>query len=168
VARAAIVCAAAAFLIAGDGSAGLKALMVLPPALAGRYVRVSPGFDLMFAVALMAEVVATSLGAYDSISWGDGLSHVVLPLLSGPILYAGVVCVRGSVDSLLASALVTALAVLTLGAIWELVEWLVDAAFGTDFSQGYDDTFDDLRNNAIAAVGSGGLVAASLRWRGRV
>jgi hypothetical protein len=174
--RAAIVCAAALFLIAGDGSAGLKALLVLPPAFAGRFVRVAPVFDFALAFALLAEVVATSLGVYDSINWGDGLSHVVLPLLSGPILYAGIVRLRrgAEVDAaptawfLLAAALVTAVAVLSLGVVWELVEWVVDAVFGTDFSQGYDDTLDDLRNDAIAAVGSGALVAAWLRWHKRM
>jgi hypothetical protein len=173
--RAAIVCAAALFLIAGDGSAALKALLVLPPAFAGRFVRVHPAFDLIFAFALLAEVVATSLGAYDSISWGDGLSHIVLPLLAGPILYASIVRLRGAGEVRAApaawppvgSALVTAAAVLWLGAMWELVEWVVDAAFGTDFSQGYDDTLDDLRNDAIAAAGSGALVAAWVRWQER-
>jgi hypothetical protein len=170
--RAAIVCAAALFLIAGDGPAGVKALLVLPPAFAGRLVPVRPAYDLLFASALLAEVVATSLGAYDSISWGDGLSHVVLPLLAGPILYAGIVRLRGVAEvrpapgarSLLGAGLVTAAAVLWLGAIWELVEWVVDAAVGTDFSQSYDDTLGDLRNDAAAAAGSGALVAAWLRW----
>jgi hypothetical protein len=171
-----IACAAAVFLITGDDSAGLKALLVLPPACAGRWVRVHPVFDLVFALALLVEVVATSLGAYDSIAWGDGLSHVVLPLLSGPILYAGIDQIRGGVagddasaaGSLFWSALVTAVAVLCLGVAWELIEWVVDAAFGTDFSQGSDDTLDDLRNDAFAAVGSGALVAAWLRRQGRV
>jgi hypothetical protein len=82
--RAALVCAGALFLIAGDGAAALKALLVLPPAFVGRFVRVPPAFDFVFAFALLAEIVKTSIGAYDSISWGDGLSHLVLPLLSGP------------------------------------------------------------------------------------
>ena len=175
--RAAIACAAAFFLIAGDGSTGLKALLVLPPAFAGRLVPVHPAFDFIFALALLAEVVATSLGAYDSISWGDGLSHVVLPLLSGPILYAGIILVRGGADvegtqarrsCRLRPGLVTAAAVLCLGAVWELVEWVVDAVFGTDFSQGSDDTLDDLRNDAFAAAGSGALVAAWLKGHDRV
>jgi hypothetical protein len=69
--------------------------------------------------------------------------------------------------SLLGPALATAAAVLCLGAVWELVEWVVDGAFGTDFSQGYDDTRDDLRNDAIAALGGGALVAAWMRGHGR-
>jgi hypothetical protein len=170
--RASIVCAAALFLIAGDGSSGLKALLVLPPAFAGRFIGVHPAFDFIFAFALLAEVVPTSLGAFDSIGGGDGLSHVVLPLLSGPILYAGIVRLRRGAEvrvaptawSLVGAALVTATAVICLGAMWELVEWLVDAVFGTDFSQGYDDTRDDLRNDAMAAAGSGALVAAWMRW----
>jgi hypothetical protein len=176
VVRAAIAWAAAFFLIAGDGSTGLKALLLLPPAFAGRLVPVHPAYDFIFALALLAEVVATSLGAYDSISWGDGLSHVVLPLLSGPILYACIILVRGGADvegtqarrSCLRPGLVTAAAVLCLGAVWELVEWVVDAVFGTDFSQGSDDTLDDLRNDAFAAAGSGALVAAWLKGHDRV
>jgi hypothetical protein len=176
VVRVAIASAAAFFLIAGDMSSGLKALLVLPPAFAGRLVAVYPAFDLIFALALLTEVVATSLGAYDSISWGDGLSHVVLPLLSGPILYAGILHVRRGAEaegtaaprSLLGAGLVTATAVVCLGVVWELVEWVVDAVFGTDFSQGTDDTLDDLRNDAFAAAASGGLVAAWLKGHDRV
>lgn len=173
--RAAIVCGALLFFIAGDSSAGLRALLVLPPAFAGRFVPVHPAFDLVFALALLAEVVATSPAAYDSISWGDGLSHILLPLLSGPILYAAIVRIGGGAEvggapaarSLLGPALVTAAAVLCLGVAWEFVEWVVDATFRTDFSQGYDDTRDDLRNDAIAALGGGALVAAWMRGHGR-
>jgi hypothetical protein len=175
VVRAGIAGAALLFLVVGDEAAGIKALLVLGPAFAGRVVSAPPVFDLLFALALLIEVVATSLGAYDSISWGDGLSHLVLPLLSGPVLYAGTVRVRpgaqpdatGASRSLFRAGLITAGAVLCLGVIWEAVEWVVDWAFGTDFSQGHDDTVEDLRNDAIAAIGSGLLVAAWLRTGGR-
>jgi hypothetical protein len=95
----------------------------------------------------------------------------VLPLLSAPILYCGIIQIRGGTElsgarparSLLGAALVTAAAVLCLGGIWEVVEWVADAAFGTDFSQGNDDTFDDLRNDGIAAACGGALVAGWTR-----
>jgi hypothetical protein len=168
--RLAILCSAAIWLIAGDGSAALRALLVLPPALLARLVRVDPSFDLLFSFALAAEGAATGLGGYDSISWGDTLSHLVLPLLSGPILYTGLVRLGAVPDPevatsgrfLAGAAVVTAASVLALGALWELVEWAADGLFGTNYSQGYNDTLGDLLADAIAAIGSGALVAASV------
>src|SRR5918999_5424483 len=50
--RGAILVVAAASLVAGDGAAALKALLVLLPAVASRLVGVAPVFDLVFVVAL--------------------------------------------------------------------------------------------------------------------
>jgi hypothetical protein len=162
---------AAASLLAGDGAAALKALLVLLPAVASRLVGVAPVFDLVFVVALAGEAIATALGAYDSLSWGDTLSHLALPLLSGPVVYVGLVRLVGIEPgaptprySVIAVALVTAVSVFCLGVAWELVEWTADDTFGTNYSQGYTDTLRDLRNDAIAAVASGTLVAMWL-WR---
>jgi hypothetical protein len=171
VGRAGILVACAAFLLGGDGAAALKALLVLVPAIAARLVGVPPGFDLIFVVALAGEVIATALGAYDSVSWGDTLSHLALPLLSGPVVYVGLVRLLGTEPgaptrplSVIAAALVTAVSVLCLGVAWELVEWTADDTLGTNFSQGYTDTIRDLRNDAIAAAASGVLVALWV-WR---
>jgi hypothetical protein len=171
VARVALLCSALAWLVAGDSSAALRALLVLPPALLGRLVRVHPAFDLLFAFALAAESTATGLGAYNSISCGDKLSHLVLPLLSGPVLYAGLVRLDAaatppparSARFLLGGAVLTAVSVLALGALWELVEWAADGVFATNYSQGYRDTLLDLLADALAAIGGGVLVAAWLR-----
>jgi hypothetical protein len=169
--RVAIGCSAVIWIVVDDGSTALKAVLVLPAALLGRVARVTPAFDLLFACALAAEVTATGLGAYDSISWGDKLSHLVLPLLSAPILYAalvrlGAVTERSddpSASALVGAVVVTAACVLAVGALWELVEWAADSAFGTDFSQGYGDTLGDLLADAVAAIGGGALVALWLQ-----
>jgi hypothetical protein len=166
-----MLCLAAALLAAGDGPAGLKALLVLPPALLGRLARVHPGADLLFTLALAAEVTGTALGVYDSIGWGDTVSHLVLPLLSGPIMYVALVRL-GAVPEptaapterfLVGAAFVTAITVLGVGAMWELVEWAADGTLGTQYAQGYEDTLVDLLADAIAAVTSGALVAMWLR-----
>jgi hypothetical protein len=169
--RGALLCAAAAFLATGDGSAGLKALLVLAPALAARFARVPPAFDLVFTLALAAEAIGTKLGAYDAINSEDTLSHTALPFLSGPVVYGvlarlGVVTEPGDAREarpLLRAATVTAVGILALGVAWELVEWAADSALRTDYSRGYSDTRADLINDAIAAVASGVLVAAWLR-----
>lgn len=170
--RLAILLSAGVWLATGDGSAAAKALLVLPPALLGRVVRIHPGYDLLWTSALAAEETGTALGAYNSIGWGDTLSHFVLPFLIAPILYLGLVRLgaaagpRGapSVSFLVGSALMTAAAVLALGALWELVEWAVDSALGTNFSQGYTDTLVDLLADAVAAVLGGAMVGV---WLGK-
>jgi hypothetical protein len=165
--RIAILVAAAAFLVAGDGTAALKAILVLVPAVAARLARVPPVLDLVFVLALGAEAIAPSLEAYDSISWGDTLPHIVLPLLSGPVLYLGIRRLGGAWGRAPAgAALLTAASVVGLGAAWELVEWASDDALGTNYSQGRPDTLEDLRNDAIAAVASGALVGLWLRRQG--
>jgi hypothetical protein len=169
--RGGLLCAAAAFLATGDGSAGLKALLVLPPALAARFAGVPPAFDLVFTLALAAEAIGTKLGAYDAISSGDTLSHIALPFLSGPVVYGvlarlGLVTEPGAARGprrLLRAATVTAAGILALGVAWELVEWAADSALGTDYSRGHTDTRADVINDAIAAAASGVLVAVWLR-----
>ena len=173
--RAGLVCAAAAFFATGDGSAALKALLVLAPALAARVARVPPAFELVFTLALAAEAIGTKLGAYDSVSWGDTLSHTALPFLSGPVVYGilarlGVASEPGTARgtrALLRGATVTAVGILALGVVWEVVEWAADSALGTDYSRGYGDTRADLTGDAIGAVASGALVAGWLRTAAR-
>lgn len=143
---------------------------MLAPTLAGRWARVAPAFDLLFTLALAVEAIGTGLGALDAIGWGDAVSHLVIPFLSAPIVYQ--VLVRLSAippldvarvaHPLAGAALVTAVGVLALGAVWELVEWGADSAFGTAYSQGHTDTLSDLLADAIAAAAGGVLVAVWL------
>lgn len=169
--RLGVLCAAAIFLAMGEGSAALKALLVLPVALAARLVRVHPVLDLTLALALATEAIGSGAAGYDAIAGGDTSAHLVLPLLSGPVLYVGLVrlgavpnhAARPDTLGLLGAAIVTSAAVLALGAAWELVEWAADGMLDTNYSQGYDDTLGDLLNDALAATGSGALVALWLR-----
>jgi uncharacterized membrane protein YjdF len=152
--RVAILCSAAVFLAIGDGPSALMAVLVLVPSLAARVIRVNPALDLVFAAALGAQAVGRSVVG------GDTLPHLVLPLLSGPVLYVGLERL-GIVPRL--PGVTTFVGVLALGAAWELVEWSADAALGTDYSQGYGDTAGDLFNDAIAAAASGVLVSVWVR-----
>jgi hypothetical protein len=62
-----------------------------------------------------------------------------------------------------AAALVTAIAVICLGAPWELVEWAADNTAGPNDAEGYEDTVTDLAVDTIAAVGAAAIVAVRLR-----
>jgi hypothetical protein len=141
------------------------------PAIAGRVVRVPAALDLLFAVTLAVEALGTGLGAYAWVGWPEGGSHLVIPFLSAPIVYQafarlGAIPVADETSarrSTVGAGLVAAAGVLALGALWELVEWGADNVFGTDYSQGYDDTLSDLLADSIAAAGGGVLVAVWLR-----
>jgi hypothetical protein len=164
------VCAGA-FLAAGHDSDALKALLVLAAALPGRLARVEPAFDLLFTLALAAELIGTGLGALDWIGWGDEESHLVIPFLSAPIVYKVLVRLSATPPLDLARVphpfvgafVLTGVGVLALGALWELVEWGADRSFGTDYSEGYTDTLSDLLADAVAAAAGGVLVAVWLR-----
>jgi hypothetical protein len=157
VVRAGLVCAVAALLFAGDGAVAAKVVLVLPATLASRLIDVNPLLDLVFTLALAAEAAGSALAAHELIGWNDRISHLVLPLLSGFVIYAALQ--RTTAPHRPAGVgLMTGIAVLALGAVWEIVEWGVDAALGTDFSMGHDDTVGDLSADAVAAAGAGAVV----------
>jgi hypothetical protein len=124
----------------------------------------------VFALALSAEAVVTALTTH-RIGWDDTVSHLALPLLSGPALYVALVRL-GALDPpapmaprrlFIGAGLVTATAVLALGATWEVVEWAADSSHGTDYSMGYHDTLVNLAVDRIAATGTGAAVIVWLR-----
>jgi Predicted membrane protein (DUF2238) len=160
VVRAGLVGAAVALFVAGDGAVAAKVVLVLPATVAARVLGVHPVLDLVFALALAAEAAGSALAAHELIGWDDRISHLVLPLLCGLVVYAALQR-TGARHRPAALGLMTTVAVLAIAALWEIVEWGVDAAFGTNFSMGRDDTVGDLSADAVAAAGAG---AAAVVW----
>jgi hypothetical protein len=162
--RIGIAAIAAGFLLAGDETAALKALLVFVPAVASRMARAPVAFDLLFVGTLAVEALGTGLGFYGRVGWPDGGSHLVIPFLSAPIVYHAFVRLRAITAPKepragIGTGLVVAAGVLALGALWELVEWGADSVFGTDYSQGYTDTLSDLLADGFAASAGGVAVA---------
>jgi hypothetical protein len=159
--RVGLACAAAALFLAGDAAVATKAVFVLPATVGARLLGVHPAADLAFTLAIAAEAAGTALAAHGLIGWDDRISHVVLPLLLGLVVYDALRR-RRTVRRPAAAGLVTGMAVLVIAALWEIVEWAVDAAVGTNFSMGRDDTIGDLSADAVAAAGAG---AAAVVWQ---
>jgi hypothetical protein len=158
---------AVGFLVAGDESAALKALLVLAPTIASRLVRPPAAFDLLFAVILAVEALGTGVGLYDRVGWPDGGSHLLIPFVSAPIVYQAFVRLHATTPpeeprAATGTGVVVAAGVLALGALWELVEWGADDLFRTNYSQGYADTLSDLLADAVAASAGGVAVAVRL------
>jgi hypothetical protein len=164
--RLAIVVIGIGASIAGDAATAIKCVLLLPPAVASRLVAARPAWGLAFTVALAVEALASATGLNGIAGWNT-MAHLVLPFLSGPLLYSGLerlgVRVDAEVSSRLrariAAGVVTFTSVLATGALWELVEWAADTWFGTHFATSYDDTVMDLLHDALAAFASGVVIA---------
>jgi hypothetical protein len=164
--RAAVAVTALVAAADGDRAATIKCVLLLVPALASRLVAVAPAWQIAFNLALLVEAVGSAEG-FNGVRGWNTVAHLVLPFLSGPFLAcalarlglradadaAGVVAARSAVG------IVTFASVLAIGAFWELLEWAVDARFGTHFAISYTDTVMDLLHDALAGLASGHVVA---------
>jgi hypothetical protein len=162
--RIGLVCVAVTLFWAGDAAVAAKFVLVVPATVGARLLRVHPAADLAFTFALAAEARGSALAAHELIGWDDRLSHLVLPLLLGLVVYTALRR-RRAARRPTAAGLLTGIAVLVIAALWEVVEWAVDTAFTTNFSMGRDDTVGDLSADAVAAAGAG-AAAAVLQYAG--
>jgi hypothetical protein len=131
-----------------------------------RFVNLPRLYDLSFVLAMNLQGWAQVSGAYDAISWFDHFAHVMIPLLSAPVLY--VVLARLDVvpdpkdDTTgrhYVGIFVMTLALgMALGSAWEMVEWTSDHVAGTHLQKGNTDTVSDLLADSIGAAAGGGLL----------
>jgi uncharacterized membrane protein YjdF len=95
----------------------------------------------------------------------DDLVHFTLPMLTAPVLYIALARLdvvpdprdETHVRHYVGIFVVTAALGITMGALWELVEWRSDAWFGTHLQLSNDDTVGDLLRDSL-----GSLVGAAL------
>lgn len=162
--RALILVGGIAVLLSGEDRAWFLiaafALSLLP-----RLVGVARGFDIAFVVATAINGAGNTFRLYERVTLFDEAAHLLTLLLITPALYAalaGVVAfppLQGPTtrQRAAAAALATAALAMTMALLWELFEWGLDAALGTNLSLGYTDTLVDMAMGAL-----GGLVAAAL------
>src|SRR4051812_23918829 len=88
--RLVILVAGLAATTTGDREAAIKCMLLVPPAVLSRSVRAPLAFEFVFMLALAIEATASVLGLNRTGAWNT-MAHVVLPFLSGPLLYQGFV-----------------------------------------------------------------------------
>jgi hypothetical protein len=140
--------------------------------LVGRALNLPRVYDLCLVVAMALQGFGEAFDLYDEFVRFDDLVHVTLPLLTAPVLY--IALARGEVvpdprdethlPHYVGIAVVTAALGITVGALWEIVEWRSDAWFGTNLSEGNDDTNGDLVRDAIGALTGAALLVAWARF----
>jgi hypothetical protein len=170
--RAGLVVAAVATVAGGDTGAAVSVTAVAVLGLLARVVKLPRAYDWGLMAVLTVHGVGEALGWYDGVPWFDRLVHVVLPCLVAPVLYIGLARLdvlpdprdETHVRHYVGMGVVTFCLGMTVGGVWEVVEWISDASLGSDLSEGNDDTVGDL-----VADGSGSLLGALLlvawaRW----
>jgi hypothetical protein len=163
--RLGILGGAVVYAVAGRwGAAALLALLGGVTVVA-RIVNLPRLYDLSLTVAMALQGFGEVLGLYDQWIRFDDLVHFTLPMLTAPVIYIALARVEVVPDPrdethlphYVGIGVVTAALGIAVGALWEIYEWRSDAWWGTQLSEGNDDTNGDLVRDTL-----GSLVGAAL------
>ncbi len=164
--RLALVAAAVLALLRGVDGGSLMLSAMAAAGVAVRPLLLPRLYDLLLLLALGLQGIGEDVGAYDSLAWFDRVVHFVFPLLASGVLYVTLARLDVLPDPRsdtgwrhhLGIGIVTFALGAAFGAVWELVEWVSDAAFGSALQEGNDDTVGDLAMDSLGAVVAGLLL----------
>ena len=140
--------------------------------LVARVINLPRLYDLCLTAALALQGFGEALGLYDRFVRFDDLVHFTVPMLTAPVIYIALARVEVVPDPrdethlphYVGIAVVTAALGISVGALWEIVEWRADAWFGTNLSEGNDDTNGDLVRDALGSLVGAALLVAWARF----
>ena len=172
--RLVMLCGAVAFAVAGETKGTVVLALLGAVTVLARLVDLPRVYDLSLTAAMALQGFGEAFGVYDRVVRFDDLVHVTLPLLTAPVVYIALARLdvvpdprdETHLQHYVGIFVVTAALGLSMGLLWELVEWRSDAWFGTQLSEGNDDTNGDmLRDTLGSLVGAGLLVVwARVGW----
>jgi hypothetical protein len=170
--RLVLVGGAVAFAVAGDAGAAVLLALLGAVTLAARLLDLPRVYDLSLTVAMVLQGFGEAFGFYDEFLHFDDLVHVTLPMLTAPVIYIALARVEVVPDPrdethlphYVGIAVVTAALGVTVGALWEIVEWRSDAWFGSDLSEGNDDTNGDLVRDTLGSLAGAALLVVWARF----
>jgi hypothetical protein len=131
-------------------------------------------FDLLFIGAMALQAWGNAARLFETVYWWDDLVHLVLPLASVPVLY--VLLLRlGMVNDLSDERhrrhrlgfVIFAIGVgLSIGALYEIYEYVMNRGLGADIAIGYADTITDLALDTTGSLIGGALLmlSSALGW----
>lgn len=161
----------AAFAV-GDPAAGLALGIATLLTLLARVVNLPRAYDLGFTLVLALHATGEALGWYDSLPWFDRVVHVVLPCLVAPVVYIGLARLEvlpdprddAHVQHYVGVAVVAFCLGMSVGGLWEIVEYASDGTLDTALSEGNADTVGDLVADAVGALLGALLLVAWTVW----
>ncbi|RFU21137.1 hypothetical protein [Geodermatophilus marinus] len=170
--RLVILGGAVVYAAAGDwGAAALLALLG-GITLVARVINLPRPYDLSLTLAMALQGFGEVLGLYDEWVRFDDLVHVTVPMLTAPVVYIALARVEVVPDPrdethlphYIGIGVVTAALGIAIGALWEVYEWRSDAWFGTNLSEGNDDTNGDLVRDTLGSLVGGALLVVWTRF----
>jgi hypothetical protein len=170
--RLAILAGAVVYAVTGrTGEAAVLAVLGGVTVVA-RLVNLPRVYDLCFTGAMVLQGFGEAFGVYDALPIFDDLVHFTLPMLTAPVLYIALArldVVPDPRDDTHAQhyagifVVTTALGI-TIGALWELVEWGADTWFGTHLQLSNEDTVGDLLRDSIGSLAGAALLVVWSRY----
>jgi hypothetical protein len=170
--RLAILGGALWYAVAGRTGIAVLLAVLGGVTLVGRVLNLPRVYDLCLTAAMALQGFGEAFGLYDAFVRFDDLVHVTLPLLTAPVLYIALARAEVVPDPrdethlphYVGIAVVTAALGITVGALWEIVEWRSDAWFGSNLSESNDDTNGDLVRDTLGSLAGAALLVAWARF----
>lgn len=152
--------------LCGDLTSAVRLAVGCAASFIGRIARLPRPFGLLLVLGLGFDALGNALALYDSVWWYDKAVHFVLPLALAPALY--LVLARLSVVPDLAAdiqahqhigiALIAGTLGVTVGAFYEIYEYMLVHYLHADLVIGYADTIGDLVDDTIGPSGGAALL----------
>jgi hypothetical protein len=158
--------------LAGHGGAAVLLGFLGAITLVARLVNLPRVYDLCLTVAMALQGFGEVFGLYDQFVHFDDLVHFTLPMLTAPVVYIALARLdvvpdprdETHLEHYVGIFVVTLALGISIGALWEIVEWRSDAWFGTSLSMSNDDTVGDLVRDSLGAFVGAALLVVWARF----
>lgn len=172
--RLSFAAASIAFFLAGSIEYGVRLAGTFLLLVVAQRLRLPRLFDLLFIIGMGLQAWGNAGRLFEDIDWWDNLVHFVIPMTSIPVLY--VLNVRLGLLPELAAVheprqrfglvVFAMLSGLSIGALYEVYEYVANRWLGADIAIGYADTIFDLTLDAVGAAAGGVLLMmwAASHW----
>ena len=170
--RLVLVATAVVLLVRGRPGLALFVGLLAGLTLLARVINLPRLYDACFTAGMAFQAFGEVLNYYDRLPVFDDIVHVTLPLLTAPVLYIGLARLdvvpdprdETHLQHYLGIFVMTAALGVTIGALWEIVEWRSDAWLGTDLQEGNADTVGDLLSDTVGSLVGAALLVVWTRY----
>jgi len=155
--------ASVAFALAGSLEYAVRLAGTFLLVVGAQRLRLPRVFDLLFMIGMWLQAWGNALRLFENIYWWDNLVHLVVPFSSVPVLYVLLVRLEllhheitdeGHPGRHYVGLAIFAMAVgLSIGAIYEIYEYVVVNWLNAPLAIGYSDTIFDLSLDALGSLG---------------
>jgi hypothetical protein len=166
--------AAVGFLLAGSLEYAVRLAGTFLLLMLAQRLRMPRLFDLLFIIGMMLQAWGNALRLFENVDWWDNLVHLSVPFSSVPALY--VLSLRlGLLPDIseatqprhrLGLVLFAMMSGLSIGALYEIYEYVAVHWLDAGLAIGYSDTIFDLTLDAAGSFAGGLLLMlwATARW----